>query len=118
MRQTDQIYNLLKDGRPVRTDEICRRVYNEGQLARVGARCHEIKKKYGVEIKGWKDKENPKLYWYQIYPQAKDKNKDEQLKELLQNTPLTWENGAKIKEIQEALKGSNIAKENALRKYT
>ena len=67
MSQTDRLYNLLLDGRPHRTDEIVREVYGPGlSLSRVGARIWDIKKKYGVEICGWKDKKVPTLYWYQL----------------------------------------------------
>jgi len=64
--QTKLIYDLLLEGRPVRTDEIVSRVYSGGSLARVGARIYDIQKKYGVKINGWHDKDNPKLYWYQL----------------------------------------------------
>jgi hypothetical protein len=66
--QMEQIYDLLRSGRPVRTDEIMREVYGNDHLglARVGARVWDVKKKYKVEVKGWKDEQNPTLYWYQI----------------------------------------------------
>jgi hypothetical protein len=35
-------------------------------IARIGARIADIKKKYGVKIKGYKDETTPSLYWYQI----------------------------------------------------
>lgn len=68
--QATRLYELLKDGRPVRTDEIMFRIYGNDHLglARVGARIWDIKKKYGVEVKGWKDEENLSLYWYQLEP--------------------------------------------------
>lgn len=62
--QTDRLYELLKSGRPVRTDEIVAKIYSGGALARVGARIADIKAKYGVKIDGHHDLENPKLYWY------------------------------------------------------
>lgn len=64
--QTEKLYNLLLSGDPIRTDEIVRLVYTSGSLARVGARIFDVKKKYLVDIIGWHDKDNPKLYWYQL----------------------------------------------------
>lgn len=67
MSQAQKLHTLLSDGLPHRTDEIVREVYGEGMsLARVGARIWDIKKKYGVRIDGWHDKENAALYWYQM----------------------------------------------------
>jgi len=68
MSQTEKLYNFLKSGEPVRTDFILREVYGGDHLglARVGARVWDIKKKYKVKIKGWKDKNKKSLYWYQI----------------------------------------------------
>jgi hypothetical protein len=67
LSQTDKLYNLLRGGSAYRTDEIVRLVYGNGlSLARVGARVWDVKHKYGIEIKGWHDKENPALYWYQM----------------------------------------------------
>lgn len=67
MSQIEKLYNLLKDGRPHRTDEIMSIVYGGDHLglARVGARIWDLKKK-GYEINGRKDKENMTLYWYQL----------------------------------------------------
>jgi hypothetical protein len=65
--QTERLYELLSEGFPVRTDQIVKTIYGEGNtLARVGARICDIKKKYGVDIEGYHDKENPALYWYKI----------------------------------------------------
>lgn len=68
MSQTDKLYNLLKSGRAYRTDEIMEQVYGNDHLglARIGARIYDLKKKYGVDIRGKKDDENPSLYWYWI----------------------------------------------------
>lgn len=67
MSQAERLYNLLKTGQAWRTDQIVSAIYGEGMsLSRVGARIFDIKKKHKVEIKGWKDERNPKLYWYQI----------------------------------------------------
>jgi hypothetical protein len=67
LTQTEKLFNLLRDGKPYRTDRIVSEVYGNGlSLARVGARIFDVKKKYGVGIVGWHDKENPALYWYQM----------------------------------------------------
>jgi hypothetical protein len=72
LSQTDLLYNLLKDEKPHSTVEIMEKVYGGSHLglARAGARVWDIKKrpdKYGqLIIEGWKDKENPSIYWYQI----------------------------------------------------
>ena len=68
MSQTDRLYNLLRSGQPYRTDMILSEVYGSEHLgiARIGARIADIKKKYGVKIKGFKDETTPSLYWYQI----------------------------------------------------
>lgn len=65
--QTERLYELLMEGFPVRTDQIVKTIYGEGNtLARVGARIWDIQKKYGVKIEGYHDKENPALYWYKL----------------------------------------------------
>ena len=68
MSQTNILYNILKDGQPHRSDELVKLVYGNQHLglARLGARVWDIKKKYGVEIYGWADKEIRTLYWYQL----------------------------------------------------
>lgn len=68
LSQTEILYNLLKDGQPHRTDEIQDKVYGGSHLglARVGARIYDVKRKYGIEINGWHDEDNPRLYWYQM----------------------------------------------------
>jgi hypothetical protein len=66
--QTDRLYELLKDGKPYRTDQIQVLIYGANHLgvARIGARIADIKAKYHVSIKGWKDSTRPSLYWYQL----------------------------------------------------
>lgn len=70
--QTDILYNLLKDEQPHSTVEIMAKVYGGSHLglARAGARVWDIKNnvdKYGlIIIEGWKDKDNPSVYWYQL----------------------------------------------------
>ncbi len=68
MSQADKLYELLKDYRPHRTDEILRVVYGSEHagIARIGARIADVKSKHGVEIHGWKDPERLSLYWYQL----------------------------------------------------
>ena len=77
MSQADQLEQLLSDGQPRRSDEICRLIYHGGQLARVGARVNDLVKRGrvflnrdGKEItgkgvrRGWIDHNNKTLYWY------------------------------------------------------
>ena len=66
--QVAKLYELLNQNRPIRTDEIQDFVYGSDHLglARVGARIWDIKKKFGIRIEGWKDKNNPSLYWYAL----------------------------------------------------
>lgn len=72
MAQAKKLYDLLRDGRPHRTDEICREVYGDEHLgvARIGARIYDIKKKHNLVIKSWKDEVKKSLWWYQIEPAA------------------------------------------------
>lgn len=67
MSQTRRLLNLLLDGEPHRTDHILEEIYGGGHLgiARIGARVHDLKKQ-GYEIEGFRDEENPSLYWYQL----------------------------------------------------
>ena len=66
--QVEKIYNILKDGLPHRFDEIQESLFGGTKYGafRLGARIFDIKEKYGVEINGWKDRQNPSLYWYQL----------------------------------------------------
>ncbi|MFA6097578.1 MAG: hypothetical protein WC788_08215 [Candidatus Paceibacterota bacterium] len=66
--QTQKVYELLKDGKAHRTDEIMALCYGSDHLglARIGARIFDIKREYGVEIEGWKDETTPSLFWYQM----------------------------------------------------
>jgi hypothetical protein len=84
--QTERLYELLKEGRPVRTDEIAEKIYSGGSLARVGARindlavgnwpgktwCQFVDERGNLlgtkrgEHKGWHDPHNAKLYWYRM----------------------------------------------------
>lgn len=73
MSQAHRLWNLLSDGQPHRTDEILQEVYGNDHagLARVGARIYDIQKKHPeVDITGWHDKDNGKLYWYQMRHKA------------------------------------------------
>lgn len=68
MAQTKKLYELLSDGQPHRTDQICREVYGDEHLgvARIGARIWDIKKKQNLQIKSWRDEVKKNLWWYQI----------------------------------------------------
>ena len=69
MSQVERIHQLLLDGKPHRTDEIVEKVYGPGcALARVAARICDLKKKLPPHwrIDGWKDDDEPTLYWYQL----------------------------------------------------
>jgi len=66
MSQTEQLYNLLRNGVPIRTDDILKFVYGSGHLgcARISARIKDVKSKYKVDLKGWHDQDKPNLYRY------------------------------------------------------
>lgn len=69
MSQTEKLRRLLSDGQPHRTDKIVEYVYGPGlSLSRVAARIHDLRKRLppGKDIIGWRDKDNPALYWYRI----------------------------------------------------
>jgi len=73
MTQTEALYNLLRDAKPHRTDEILEKIYGGSHLglARVGARVYDLNQKFrkenrAIEVVGWKDKENHALYWYHM----------------------------------------------------
>lgn len=72
LSQSSRLYELLSDGQPHRTDEICAKVYGDEHLglARVGARIWDLKKGKNLVIEGWKDKDNHALYWYQMKIEA------------------------------------------------
>lgn len=65
--QVERLWYFLCDGRPHRTDEILRVVYGSEHagIARIGARISDVKQKHHIKVSGWKDKQNPSLYWYQ-----------------------------------------------------
>lgn len=67
MSQKDSLFLLLNDGEPHSTVEILEVVYGGSHLglARVGARVYDLRRE-GYEIEGWKDKQNPTIYWYQM----------------------------------------------------
>ena len=81
MSQTERLYDLLTDGLPHRTDEIMESVYGGSHLglARIGARVFDIKRRYGVEITGWKDDQNQALYWYQLKKEWSGKGVQQEL---------------------------------------
>ena len=67
MSQKDSLFILLSDGEPHSTIEILEVVYGGSHLglARVGARIYDLRRG-GYDIQGWKDKDNPAIYWYQM----------------------------------------------------
>ena len=69
MTQAQKLLELLKDGKPHRTDEIMAKVYGNEHLGlvRVGARIWDLKQKGNV-IHGWHDAKRPTLYFYQLIP--------------------------------------------------
>ncbi len=67
--QTEKLYQLLSDGKPHATTEICAIVYGgeDLKLARVAARIYDVKQKYGVKIPPAKqDEHNATIHWYHI----------------------------------------------------
>lgn len=70
MSQLQKLKNLLEDCRPHSTYEICDVVYGDAHLgvARIGARVWDLNHKQNFRIVGWKDTENPALYWYVHIP--------------------------------------------------
>lgn len=70
--QTEKLYHLLKDGKPHSTLNILENVYGSSHLgiARISGRIFDAKKKYGVEIKSFRDEKNPTIYHYQLLPKG------------------------------------------------
>lgn len=69
--QVEKLESLMSDYQPHRTDEIVEKVYGPGlSLARVGARIYDLRKRLpdSLTIRGWHDKDNPALFWYQVVP--------------------------------------------------
>ena len=78
--QKQRLLELLLDFQPHKTPEIVEKVYGNSSLSlsRVGARINDLCKDYGLEfvddrrfpngsvMHGHKDKDNPKIYWYQL----------------------------------------------------
>jgi hypothetical protein len=67
--QAERLLALLKEGRPVRTDEILLKVYGSEHMgiARIGARIADLKN-LGHNITGHHDPRNRKLYVYKLIP--------------------------------------------------
>jgi hypothetical protein len=71
MSYRQQIYEILKDGKPHRSDEITRALFGSDKTDRTGlfnlhGRVSELRKQ-GYNIPpAWRDRENPKLSWYQM----------------------------------------------------
>ena len=88
MSQTQKLKDLMLDGEPHRTDEIVRIVYGAGMsLARVGARIYDLKNKFNLNIIGWHDSQNPKLYWYQITPGGQTESRAAHNREIAGSIP-------------------------------
>jgi hypothetical protein len=70
--QAERLRILLSDGKPHSTPEILDRVYGVGHsgIARIGARIADLKEK-GCVIGGWRDEDNPTVYWYQMKARPK-----------------------------------------------
>jgi hypothetical protein len=73
MTQTEKLFELLKSGRPVRTDEILLKVYGSSHngIARIGARIADLKAgkwpgKQKCTITGYHDPDNVALYFYRM----------------------------------------------------
>lgn len=67
LSQADRLKKLLEDGKPHNTPEIQAIVYGGTHLgtARIASRVHDLRAK-GLHIEGWKDAENPAIFWYQM----------------------------------------------------
>lgn len=68
MSQTDDLYEILKDGKPHASFDLVRAIYHQNSptIARLSARIYDISKRYDVRIRSWRDKENETMWWYQI----------------------------------------------------
>ncbi len=66
--QLEKMWDLMRDGNPHSTYQIVAEVYDMSTttIARVASRVFDMKKKYGVDINSWPDKDNPKMWWYQV----------------------------------------------------
>jgi len=67
MTQADKLWQIMEDRKPHRVDELVREVYSmDGpSIARLSARFYDLKRKYGVSFKTWRDPQKKKLTWYQ-----------------------------------------------------
>jgi len=72
MSQTKQLYNILSDNQPHRSDDLIREVYSaHGPIScRLAARIHDCKRLFHIRIDSHQDSQNKKLTWYQIIPHA------------------------------------------------
>lgn len=73
MSQTKRLLNFLSDCQPKTTIQILDNVYgvNHSGIARISARILDLRKK-GHDIAGWKDTNNPTIYWYQLKSPVKN----------------------------------------------
>ncbi len=70
-----QVYHVLCDGKPHRSDEITERMFGTSDTARTGlfhlpARIYDLRKE-GNTIVSWKDHDHPCFMWYRL-DQPKD----------------------------------------------
>lgn len=68
--QVDRLYDLLSDGEPHSTTEILKKIYGREHLgyANIHGRVTDIRKKYGVKVRNFKDDRIKSLSYYQIEP--------------------------------------------------
>lgn len=64
--QLQKLRRLLEDGKPHSTPEIQETVYGSTHLgtARIASRVHDLRAA-GLDVQGWKDADNPAIFWYQ-----------------------------------------------------
>mgnify|MGYP001579568009 CR=1 FL=1 len=67
MSQINEIYLILQDKLPHRSDEFQTKLFGSTKvgLFRLGARIYDLRKR-GFDIRGWKDPKVRSLYWYQL----------------------------------------------------
>lgn len=82
MSQINQIRQILSDNRPHRFDEIQEKMFGSTKYGafRLGARVWDLNHKQNFRIVGWKDRENPALYWYVHIPFEWQHLYDEEIK--------------------------------------
>lgn len=78
LSQAERLLRLLSDGTPHSTPEIQSVVYGSTHLgtARIASRVNDLRNR-GLTIQGYKDRENPAIYWYRITDTPKPRPKME-----------------------------------------